>query len=157
VAALIVGFSGITVLTVLRAADPDDTVFLALGLVEMATAMLLLAIGARHCLARSSEPFSPKRSHTWVIGVFAAMSSLFIVSSVARSYSQPGFTAFAIALFSLLATLSAVVVVLRVRRSPLARSATAAHNVFWAIFFPFGTALWLWWLLSVRRYESRAV
>jgi hypothetical protein len=54
-------------------------------------------------------------------------------------------------LFGVCAT---AVVVLRSRRSPLARPATAALNILWAPLIPFGTDLFVWWLVSLRKQEA---
>jgi hypothetical protein len=45
------------------------------------------------------------------------------------------------------------VAVLRSKNSPLARPMTAAVSIFLAIWLPFGTAMFIWWLARVRRQE----
>jgi hypothetical protein len=134
----------------------ESTVFVFVGCAEVIIGVALLAFGVRRSLVSRHEQFSPVRAHTRVIGGLSVMSVLFVLSSIAQPYPQPGFTEFSVVLFALLALVSGTVAVLRMRHSALARSATAAHNVFWAFFFPFGTALWLWWLLSLRGREVGA-
>ena len=46
-----------------------------------------------------------------------------------------------------------VVAILRVRRSELARAATAAVSILLILWFPFGTAAFIWWVGWVRPTE----
>lgn len=46
--------------------------------------------------------------------------------------------------------------VLRSRGSPVAGPATAAISIILSISFPFGTAAFVWWLVSIRKQERAA-
>ena len=46
------------------------------------------------------------------------------------------------------------VAVLRAMDSPVAATATAAISILMAIWIPFGTGIFIWWLVSVRKREA---
>lgn len=52
-----------------------------------------------------------------------------------------------------IAVIAAFVTYLRARESAYAHGATAAFNVLLAVYFPFGTAAFLYWLLAIRKRE----
>ena len=52
-----------------------------------------------------------------------------------------------------LAAITALVVALRVRESRYAPSATAILSVFLVLYVPFGTAAFIYWVVSVRKRE----
>lgn len=57
---------------------------------------------------------------------------------------------------ALLAVACLAVATLRSLGSPIAAPATAAISIVLSISFPFGTAAFIWWLVSIRKREAPA-
>lgn len=55
---------------------------------------------------------------------------------------------------ALLALAAVTVAILRCRRSRLAHPTTSAISMVLTIWFPIGTAVFIWWLVSIRQRES---
>jgi membrane associated rhomboid family serine protease len=127
----------------------------ASGAVYLALGVLFLIVGIRRAYRNPLHPFSPQTSHTVAVALVGASSLAFAVESAFEPKRTPDISAGAVAGFCLMGASAMAVVALRARRSPLARPATAALNIAWSIFVPFGTGLFLWWLISVRNREAR--
>lgn len=123
-------------------------IYLPLGL-------FFLTLGVRRAYRNPPQPFVPRRSHTISIGALGVLFLLFALASAFEPPRTPDISAFSVASMGLFGACAIAVVLLRSRRSPLARSATAAVNIIWAPFLPLGTALFVWWLVSLRKQEAR--
>jgi hypothetical protein len=99
------------------------------------------------------------RGYTLAMGIVAAFFGLGAVSMFASS-KEPGLDLsvrwvyeFAALMSVAFAVVAGFVTYLRARSSSYAPGATAAFNVVLALFFPFGTAAFLYWLLAIRKRE----
>ena len=84
----------------------------------------------------------------FVVSVLAAMT-LFSHQMMMEIFRQKNGNEILTAVFRFLQAVG----VLRSRKSPLARPTTAAVSILLAVWFPFGTAIFIWWVAWVRRRE----
>jgi hypothetical protein len=136
---------------------PEETGLLRMvsqlaGAVYLLLGLFLLVVGIRRGLANPPEAFCPVRAHTIAI---AAMGLVCLLVAV-PSGEPPELVPFVVTFFTLLGLAAFAVVILRVRRWRLGAQVTAALNIVWIGVIPFGTAMFLWWLASVRRRERSA-
>jgi hypothetical protein len=89
----------------------------------------------------------------FVYGFFLVMAAVMMHSLAAQETEGAFGMRLAGNIQAILAVGCLVVALLRSRGSPLARPTTAAISIVLAISFPFGTAAFFWWLLSVRQQE----
>lgn len=92
----------------------------------------------------------------WVFGFFVAIAALIMHTVAAKETEQ-------VWVFHLVRNIEIAVAVacfavatLRSIASPAAGTATTALSILLAIWFPFGTALFVWWIASVRKQEAPA-
>jgi hypothetical protein len=94
-------------------------------------------------------------AHTVAVFLLAALLASFGLGNLFAESTYPAeYRSWIIAFELYVASIAVVVSVLRIVKSPIALDATAALNLLWALLFPFGTALFIWWLVSVRRREG---
>jgi hypothetical protein len=123
-------------------------IYLPLGL-------LFLVLGVRRAYRNPPQPFTPRRAHTISVGALGALFLLFALASAFEPRRTPDISAFSAISMGFFGACAIAVVLFRSHRSPLAKSATAALNILWSPFIPFGTALFVWWLVSLRKEETR--
>jgi hypothetical protein len=99
------------------------------------------------------------RGYTLALGIAAAFFALGAVSMFAGA-ENPALdpmarwaSVLAARMSVAIAVIAGFVTYLRARESAYAPGATAALNVVLALFFPFGTAVFLYWLLAIRKRE----
>ena len=131
-------------------ADAARATFYVMGAGYLVVGLVLLFIGARRGSANPPQPFHPVRGHTIAI---ALLGVVFLLLATPTD-EPPEIRLFTVFIFLWLSVAAFAVAALRIRSAPLAVPATAALNIAWAILFPFGTGLFIWWLLSVRKRES---
>lgn len=125
--------------------------------VYLPLALFFLALGLRRGLGNPPQPFHPSTPHSIAIGAAAVAFLAFALWNLwAAPPRSPDISGFLAAAYGLYAAGAAGVFALRAGRSPLARPATGALHIVWAPFVPVGTALFLWWLLALRKGEARA-
>lgn len=139
-------------------ADPEsaemfDLVSYASLAIYLPLGSLLLFVGVRRAYRNPPESFTPRRTHTILVGVLGTVLLLVALTSAVEPGGTSNTSLFSAALLGLISASALFVVLLRLRRSPLAKSATAAINICWAPIVPFGTALFIWWLVSLRKHE----
>jgi hypothetical protein len=116
--------------------------------------VFFVVVGVRRAYRNPPRPFVPRRSHTIAVGLLGALFLFFALTPAVESPRTPEVSRFSTAAMGFFGASAIAVVVLRSLRSPLATAATATLNILWAPFIPFGTALFVWWLVSLRKQET---
>ncbi len=93
----------------------------------------------------------------FVYGFFLVTAAITMYSMAAREAEDPAWAMRLAANFeAVLAAGCLTVAVLRSLGSQVAAPATSAISIVLSISFPFGTAAFVWWLVSIRKRERAA-